>query len=300
MKKILPLIAAGLCAAAMNAMPTDTTLLLNNKRIEITESNNRMKVKVFEITEHNDTTEQVLLFEGHYKDGRSYEQRKYFRSVNIPVPTWRRRGFDGHWAGFGMGFINFTDQKRSQINDIDGITLRSGSSLEYNFNILEQRYLLSHNSSWAAVTGIGLKWSRYRIDANQYIVETEGITSLHPAPEGIVYSSSRLNLTHLTIPLLLEWQNRRKGSIPIFISAGAVGVIKTISSSKVTYKDETGRNKTAKMDSGMNLRPVSVQLLLQAGLDNLGVYVGYSPITLFESGKGPKLYPVSIGLQLHW
>ena len=39
--------------------------------------------------------------------------------------------------------------------------------------------------------------------------------------------------------------------------------------------------------------------LFQAGWDWIGLYAKYSPIDLFENGKGPKVHPVSIGLQLH-
>ena len=54
-----------------------------------------------------------------------------------------------------------------------------------------------------------------------------------------------------------------------------------------------------KMDSGINIRPVTMDLLFQAGWDWIGLYAKYSPIDLFENGKGPKVHPVSIGLQLH-
>lgn len=53
------------------------------------------------------------------------------------------------------------------------------------------------------------------------------------------------------------------------------------------------------MGSGMNIRPVTMDFLFQAGWDWIGLYAKYSPIDLFENGKGPKVHPVSIGLQLH-
>ena len=42
------------------------------------------------------------------------------------------------------------------------------------------------------------------------------------------------------------------------------------------------------MDSGMNIRPVTMDFLFQAGWDWIGLYAKYSPIDLFENGKGPK------------
>jgi hypothetical protein len=300
MKKVLLPAALALCVTAMDAMPADTTITVNGKRIEVTESGDRMKVKVFDTSGDNGDIEDEMIFEGHYKDGRSHESRKYARSINIPIPTWSRRGFDAHWAGFGVGFANISDAQLTQINDVDGLSLRSGNSLEYNLNFWEEEFLLSPGSGWAIVTGAGMRWSRYRIAGDRYLAETDGVTFLHPAPPGSVITVSKLNITSLTIPLLLEWQNRHKGGVPLFFSAGVVGVIKTASSSRITYKDVTGRTQKSKMDSGMNLRPISVDVLLQAGFDKLGVYARYSPLALFEKRKGPEIYPVAIGLQLHF
>ena len=36
------------------------------------------------------------------------------------------------------------------------------------------------------------------------------------------------------------------------------------------------------MDSGMNIRPVTMDFLFQAGWDWIGLYAKYSPIDLFE------------------
>jgi hypothetical protein len=43
-----------------------------------------------------------------------------------------------------------------------------------------------------------------------------------------------------------------------------------------------------------------MEFMVQAGFDNFGVYARYSPMGLFESGKGPKVHPVALGLQLHF
>ncbi len=299
MKRLL--ITAFLCFpvaiwATNNIIPTDTTIIVDGRQIEIKESNDRLKVKVYEITDKEGFIEDELVFEGHYKDGKSHERRKH--SINIPLPIWKR-GFDPHWGGFGMGFANFADGSLD-INDVDGVNLRSGNSLEYNVNFLEKSFLFSKQSNFAFVTGMGIRWSRYRIGNNHYFKEVDGITGLLPAEKGITFSKSRLNITSLTIPLLFEWQNRKRKSEQFFVSAGVVGVIKTASSSRVVYRDQTGKKHKEKMDSGMNIRPVTMDILLQAGYSWIGIYAKYSPVGLFESGKGPKVHPVSLGLQLHW
>lgn len=282
--------------AAQERAVTDTVIEAGGRRIEIKERADRLKVKVYELNDEGDSVPAEMVFEGHYRDGKSYEQRRHVQSLRIPVPTWDK-DFNPHWAGFGMGFANLADGSL-HVNDVGGLSLRSGNSLEYNLNVLEKAFPFSRYH-WAVVTGAGMRWSRYRLDGNAYLKETDGVTSLHPMAEGLTLKASKLNITSLTIPLLLEWQKRRRRHTQFFVSAGVVGVIKTCSSSKIVYRDAAGKKRKEKVDGGMNLRPVSMDFLVQAGLSWIGVYAKYAPITLFEDGKGPKVHPVSIGLQLH-
>jgi hypothetical protein len=289
MKTTRLLIMAGLllCAAAIRAQ--DTTLVIDNRRIVIEDDGDRLKVKVFE-----DNRESQLVFEGHYRDGRNYERRE--RALYLPLPFWRR-SFDPHWAGFGVGFAAVTNGlSMGQMNEIGNGRLITDASLEYNFNFYEKAIRLDKAGNWAVVSGFGMRWTRYRVDGAYYFLNADGYTSLHPVPEGIDFVRSRLNITSLTIPVLLEWQNRRN----MFFSAGMVGSIKTMSSSKVTSGNNRGKKETEVMDKGMNLFPVRMEFVVQAGFDWIGAYARYSPMGLFESGKGPKVHPVAIGLQLYF
>lgn len=283
------------CAKGM-VSATDTIIQIDNKRVEITEVDDKMKVRVYEMDEKGNQTDDELVFEGHYKDGKSYEKR-HMRSISISIPSWDKH-FDGHWAGFGMGFANFADGSLN-INDNDGVSLRSEKSLEYNLNFLEKSFPFS-KYNWAFVTGMGLRWNRYRLNSNSYFQENdEGITVLQPAPEGIIYTKSKLNTTSLTIPVLLEWQLRKIKGDRFFLSAGLVGVIKTISSSKVEFRNANNKKTKETMDRGMNIRPVTMDFLIQGGYNSVGFFLKYSPMGLFESGKGPQIQPVSIGFHLH-
>lgn len=294
MKRFLLIVAAclplmGLMAAGVNPMPADTVIRLDKKRIEVKDNGDRMKVRVYETDSEGDEVDDELVFEGHYRDGQSYERRKHIRTINIPVPTWDR-DFSAHWAGFGMGFNSFTG---------DDLPLRKGNSLEYNVNFMEFSLPFSRYN-WAVVTGAGIRWNRYRLDTDAYLIEVDGVTQLVPVSEDMNFKKSKLNTTSITIPVLLEWQTRKVRHRPrFFISGGVVGVVKTMSSSKVTYLNDRGKSKTEKMDGGMNLRPVSMDLLFQAGVGCMGLYFKYSPIESFESGKGPKVNPISFGLHLH-
>lgn len=191
MKRILLVLMAcfpviGLMAAEVEPLAEDTIITLERKRIEVKDNGDRMKVKVYEVDEDGDSVDDELIFEGHYRDGQSYERRKHVKSIHIPVPTWDK-DFNPHWAGFGMGFANFADGSL-HVNDVDGVSLRSGNSLEYNLNVLEKAFPFSRYR-WAVVIGAGMRWSRYRIDSNEYFKEIDGVTALRPAPGGCYVES---------------------------------------------------------------------------------------------------------------
>ena len=294
MKRLLLIMAfclplMGLPVAGVEPIPADTIITLDKKRIEVKDNGDRMKVRVYELTEEGDSIDDEMVFEGHYRDGQSYERRKHIRTLSIPVPTWDR-DFSAHWAGIGLGFNSFIG---------DDLTLRKGNSWELNLNFMEFSLPFSRYN-WAVVTGAGLRWNRYRLDTNGYLKEIDGVTVLVPAPEDMVYKKSRLNITSITIPVLLEWQTKKVRHRPrFFVSAGVVGVVKTMSSSKVTYRDERDKSRTEKMDGGMNIHPVTMDLLFQVGTGCMGAYFKYSPIELFENNRGPAVNPISFGLHLH-
>lgn len=302
MKQLFLLMAVGFfpayVAAEILPLAPDTIIILNNgKRLEVEETPDRIKVKVYEPCVGNNENSEMV-FEGHYKNGKSYERRSYISVLKIPVPKWYKDDYEPHWSGFSMGFNNFADGS-FRVNDISGVHLNSARSLEYNLNVFEKAFPFSRHG-WAIVTGIGMRWNRYYLDDNAYFQEVDGVTALHPAPQGVRYLYSKLGTTSITVPALLEWQQvRRNGKSGIFVSAGVVGVLKTASSSRVKYVNENGKTRKEKMDTGMNIRPVMVDFLVQAGWGAFGIYGKYSPMNLFERNRGPKVQPVSIGFQLH-
>lgn len=276
----------------------DTTLFVEGKKVEIRDNTDRVKVRVYDVQQNGRIEENELVFEGHYRNGQNHEKRKYAKTITISLPSWSGE-FDPHWAGFAMGFANIADGDL-HINDINGVSLESGKSLEFVLNLLEYDFRLSRHSEWAFVTGLGLRWSRYRVDGNEYFKRVDGQTMLLPAEEGIDLIHSKLNVTYLTIPFLLEWQNLKRNNSGFFFSAGIVGAVKTASSSRIAYRNERGKKEKHKVDKGLYLRPVCLDFLVQAGYKGVGFYAKYTPMGLFEGDKGPKLHPVSIGAQLHF
>lgn len=303
MKKFILLAFLALPAFLMAAetAPSDTTIYVNGKKLVIKENDEKIKIKVYEQTAKGDTLENDQIFEGIYRDGKSTE-RRMSNSINIPIPklgsghSYSNRIKDPHWAGFGMGFASFADGKMN-VNNVNGVDLISSRSKEFIVNFYERAWNIS-KCGLAIVSGTGFRFDSYHFDGNKALIEVNGITELRTAPAGGRYDDSKLHTSYFTIPLLLEYQKKISHTGPLYLSAGVVGNVKLCSSSKVKLNDQSGSHKE-KLGSDLNIRPVSMDFLVQAGVGCFGMYARYSPQTLFEGGKGPGIHPVAIGLILH-
>ncbi len=298
---LLMLLAFPAFLMAAEIAPSDTTIYVDGKKIVIKENNEKIKIKVYEQTSKGDTIENDQVFEGIYRDGKSSE-RRISGGINIPFPKlgsgYSSSNYisDPHWAGFGLGFASFSDKKLN-VNNVDGVDLVSSGSREIMLNFYERAWNISKRGL-AIVSGAGFQFDRYRIDNNKAFVETNGVTGLEPAQTGRNYEDSKLYTTYFTIPLLLEYQKKLHHTGPLYLSGGMVGNLKLYSASKVKYSDESGNHKE-KLGGDLNIRPISMDFLVQAGVGCFGMYAKYSPFSLFEGGKGANIHPVSMGLILH-
>ena len=52
------------------------------------------------------------------------------------------------------------------------------------------------------------------------------------------------------------------------------------------------------MGKDLNIRPIDMKLRFQVGIDDISIYAYYSPFSMFEKDKGPKLKTYTIGIML--
>jgi len=294
---VLILLAA--CLAKAEGLPSDTTFQYNRKYITVDDSNDQIKVKVFEKKESNDTVPYRQLYEGIFSDDKSYEKWTVQEAIGFNVPFLtkkksRPRQMTSHWSGIGLGFANIAD-KSLNMTTVNGVSLNAGSSFEWFLNLLDW-ILPIYRNNLGITSGVGMSWLNLRLDNNTHFVNVDGVTGVYPAPEDIRYSLSRLMIVHINIPLLLEWQPTISGRHKAFLSAGIVGGVKTFSSYKVKYNNAAGKKITVVEGRGLNTTPLSFDYMVQAGYDQIGIYAKYSPFSIFQSNKGPDVRAVSLGL----
>jgi hypothetical protein len=296
----------GLLAAVfvMNAAPvvakSDTVVHFKKKIVHIQDSTGQVRVKVLS----EDSVPYNKVYEGVFSDGKTYEKYTVVEEIGLDIPILNKMinkkkkksyEMEPHWAGIGWGFANVADANFN-INDIDGLSLKSQSSSEFYLNLFEKIMPVVGNC-FGVTTGLGMGWHNYHLAGSKHLYDNKGVTVIEET--NYKYDFNRLRTFQFTVPLLLEWQPTFQNDHKTYVSVGAIGCINTYSSYKEEYiGSDGGKIKTA--TKGMNVIPVSVDFMAQIGHGSFGLYAKYSPFSIFEGGKGPNVRGVSLGATLNF
>jgi hypothetical protein len=211
-----------------------------------------------------------------------------------------RSDFTGHWSGVDFGINGFVDKSNSfaMKNDMAWLDLKQARS--WNFDINFMQYSIGFGTDKVGlVTGMGLEFNNYHFSNPISLKVEDGVTMVDSSyiKGGFDVQKTKLSTTNLTIPLLLEFQ------IPtgdhghrIFISGGVIGGLRIGAHTKVIYED-SGKKKDKNRED-FNLATFRYGFTARVGYRGLKLFATYYPVALFEKGKGPEVYPFSVGLIL--
>jgi len=224
------------------------------------------------------------------RDGRTNIDVHRDQSWEEDDDSWKRKKFNGHWAGFELGLNTYYND--GDFGGSDFMSLNQSKSLEVNINFLEYNIVLAEQRA-GLVTGMGWSMNNYRLDNPVTLEKVEGvIVGQDLDPDGL--KKSKLTVSYLTIPLLLEFQIPvNEGSNQVFLSGGVIGGLNLGSHTKIKTDD------TKSKDHGnFNINPFKYSLAGRIGLKDISIYATYSLSKLFKDGGGPELYPFTIGISL--
>ncbi len=216
-----------------------------------------------------------------------------------------KRKFRGHWSGLEFGINGYMDKNQSitMKDDLENLDLKQARSWNINLNFLQ--YSIGFGTpNIGLVTGMGIEFNNYHFSNPISLMvdkdktsETYGTTIIDTSYNKFDVSKTKLSTTHLTIPLLLEFQipTGDRGH-KVFISGGVIGELRIGAHTKVVYDDD-GKNKDKNRED-FNLSTFRYSFTARIGYRGLKLFANYSPVSLFEKNKGPEVYPYSVGLIL--
>ncbi len=151
--------------------------------------------------------------------------------------------FKGHWAGFEIGVNAFSNEDYSLYNGDSFMDLDLNKSIAVNLNFIQYNINLAETKkNFGIVTGMGLSWYNFRFDKDITIIEDAetGIVRKDPLDASWDIKKSKLTMSYLTVPVLLEYQFNIDHS-KLFISTGVIGGLELGSHTKIKYKNGKAR-----------------------------------------------------------
>jgi hypothetical protein len=204
-----------------------------------------------------------------------------------------------HWRGFSMGVNGYMSPgggfnlpDRYQYMDLD-----YRRSLNFQFNIIERQInIVRHN--FKLVTGFGFDYHLYEL-ANRTTLNADSSFTWGTIDSTgqYAYKKNKLRGTYLQVPLLFEFNTSNDPRKTFHIAFGVVGQFLISSRTKQVLMDGKDKVTNVRKDS-YNMNPFGAKAHVNVGYRNWTFFGEYSLTPLFQSGKGPELYPFTAGIRV--
>jgi len=241
-----------------------------------------LRLKQVIIINHRDELEQ----NGFYvaEDGDTIFKRK-------------RRNHEAHWAGIDFGFTMLMDNGfENKFTDNPYWKNDAAKSHVWNLNFLEYKFDIA-KEYFGFTTGLGFSFASVAFNDNYVLRETPD-TLFAEIDTVYTYTKNKLNATYLTLPILFEINTNARASKSFYFAFGVIGGVRI--ASKIKRKGEfDGRKFTQKERGRYSLNAFKLDGTVRLGYGAWGVFVNYSLLPLFDSGKTVPIHPLSFGLSVN-
>lgn len=203
-----------------------------------------------------------------------------------------------HWAGFGIGVNGWlSNGSFAMPKGQEYMRLNYGKSLNFQLNPFEKNIHIYKNYV-NLVVGLGFEWNQYEFSNKTRLNPDSSYThGVIDSTNTFSYQKNRLKSTFINVPVLLEFNTHKNPKKAFHIAFGVIGGYKLGSRTRQIVEQNGRTIKYVKKDD-YNLNPFRVNAHASIGYHNLTIYADYALTPLFENGKGPELYPFTIGVKL--
>ncbi len=235
----------------------------------------------------------------------------------------KRRKFNGHWGGVELGINGYVtpDFNTNWDPEYDYLNLRYEKSIAVNLNIYEQNIPLNKNKTIGLITGIGFSWNNYRFSNDTYLTPDSAYLKGFYM-EDVSVKKTKLTAMYLTVPLIFEMQTNQPRNIHRFhFAVGVVAKMRISTHTKIYFNEadkvyylrdpkteellptayrtpNANERNIVKNFNSFYLQPFKFDATVRFGYGIINLFATYSLNTMFQSGRGPELYPVTAGIPL--
>lgn len=226
--------------------------------------------------------EADLNIDGHNKEIPKPKKQGYFYSPSI-------------WSGFELGINGYLNNQNSLglADSLRGFDLNYANAFVVNINPYEAHLRIINNRLFLT-TGFGFEINNYRFNSKMRMIpDTRPLQTV--LEDSSNYKRNKLTTMYLNVPLYMSislGNNKQRFTISPGVTAGWL-----IRSYQKRILDDDGKNKIRTRDD-FNLQPFRFNASLRLNYRDVTVFANYSLNELFYAGRGPELYPFSVGVQL--
>ncbi len=150
--------------------------------------------------------------------------------------------------------------------------------------------------------GIGAGFSAQNMYGNFLVVSQPDSIYLHPIHDSLDYRRSKITFPYLWLPVEFRFVSKSKVAVALGFRVGYMLPAHT----KYVGEDYIGNNNVhytadqlrMKLRGVQNLEKFAYGPTLRIGYKWFHLYGYYSLSTVFTKGKGPEIYPISVGFLL--
>ncbi len=257
-----------------------------------------MRIRIYEEQTDGEEPKEVEIYEGVWLEEVDADKRTFLDALPLIPKKKRRNEYEPHVSGIYLGFSRMADNFMG-FGASSKAHLDLSQSWEFGFNLLCTYHNFKKNPHWGFNAGVSWGYRSFSIDGNYALLKQDGASIYQPGgsddSDAAYYSHSRLRHFFFRIPVQLEWQQRWNRHLAFFNFGPEFEIRHNVKS----FSHVDGGKKQT-VGKGMYVRPVGVNLLVQAGYGNIGFYLRYSMNSMFQKDKGPDVMPYSFGLAWYW
>lgn len=287
---------ASYAAAQQNNYPQQATVTTKGDSIIIRKGSGNMRIRIYEEQPANGDSKETEIYEGVYLERVEEPDKRTFLDALPFIPTKKKdNAYEPHNSGLFIGYSRMGSDFLSFDNN-GTANLNLSRSWEFGFNIISLAHNFRKNPHWGLNFGVNWGYRSFSFNGNRALLKTDKQAYFAESNEENSYSNSRLRHFFFRIPITMEWQQKLGREDKLFFNIGPEFEIRHGVKS-FTHINGGGKQRVGK---DMYVRPVSVNLLVQAGYGDFGLYLRYSTTSLFQKDKGPEMSPYSFGIAWYW
>ncbi len=215
-----------------------------------------------------------------------------------------------HWGGIDLGVNILADVDGNTSFDGDDLwmDLKYARSLSWSINVYEEKIRLVKDYA-GIITGLGITYNSYSfrdsviINTSYQHLASDSLTMVSVDSTygtfnaGVEYTKNKLRATYLKVPLMLEFNTSNDNSKSVHLAAGVVGGWRIGSVIKRKFERD-GKKHKEKTRGDFNMTTFTLDAQVRVGYGNFTLFANYGLTPLFEDGKGPEVYPITVGLSV--